>query len=522
MGVSIFPPASSGGGGGSNGFLLSMSGTTNNVADLPIPAPAGAYTITLDTSDSTFDIYLIGSNGSSVGYSSTSVITASEEFVSVCIIGVSSEENLTFAYSGSSSSASSEGDADGAGAYLTSASPTSLPSLDDTTTVIGGNFASDVAINFVSGATSISAKTIVRNSSTSLTVTRPDAFLPSLNPWSIQVANPGVVPPTGSGKNELVDYFSAGAAVSWVTSGTLANPLANQAYSVTLQATDSDGAVVYSIVSGSFPGLSLNASTGVLSGTPSASGSAVVRATDGGGNIADRVFTYTLQVATGGSFSTSGGYAYHAFNSSGTLTALVTLSNVEYLIVAGAGGSAAPYDNNSGGGGGAGGMRALTASSMSAGDYTVAVGGGAGSTPGYAGSNSNFNGSTSNGGGTGGRSMPYQSSYQSRNGMPGGSGGGGAYYSGYGQGGSGIAGQGNAGASNVGSGTNDGGGGGGAGSAGANPTAGAGSSWLNGATYATGGSASTYGQAGVANTGNGASRGGVNGGSGIVIVRYPN
>ena len=57
--------------------------------------------------------------------------------------------------------------------------------------------------------------------------------------------------------------------------------------------------------------------------------------------------------ATGGTESTSGGYKYHTFTSSGTFTAKAA-GSVDYLIVAGGGGGG---EQHGGGGGGAGGYR---------------------------------------------------------------------------------------------------------------------------------------------------------------------
>jgi len=82
--------------------------------------------------------------------------------------------------------------------------------------------------------------------------------------------------------------------------------------------------------------------------------------------------------ATGGTVTTVGGYKYHTFTTSGTLT--VTAGGaIEYLILAGGGGAG----NNAGygsGGGGAGGYRALSAT-IGTGAFAVAVGsGGSGGT----------------------------------------------------------------------------------------------------------------------------------------------
>ena len=84
-------------------------------------------------------------------------------------------------------------------------------------------------------------------------------------------------------------------APTWTTAATLPTFTRNSAYSTTLVATDDSGvAPTYSLVSGSLPtGLSLNSSTGVISGTPTSSSNATftIRATDNGGSTVDRTFT---------------------------------------------------------------------------------------------------------------------------------------------------------------------------------------------------------------------------------------
>ena len=59
-----------------------------------------------------------------------------------------------------------------------------------------------------------------------------------------------------------------------ITQDVLPNPTLNQAYSQTISTSNSQGTVTYSVSSGSLPpGLTLNATTGLISGTPSTSGS---------------------------------------------------------------------------------------------------------------------------------------------------------------------------------------------------------------------------------------------------------
>ena len=257
--------------------------------------------------------------------------------------------------------------------------------------------------------------------------------------------------------------------------------------------------------------------------------------------------------ATGGdSIYRDASYWYHVFNKSGTFTPAQSLSNVDYLVVAGGGGGYVQ-------GGGAGGYRTSAGTSganssaeskisLSSGiPYTVTIG--AGGIQGNRGVGGNGSDSSISGSGlttitsTGGGGI----SSGGLNGNTGGSGGG-AFN--FGTAGSGTPNQGYAGgACPTG---NAGGGGGGAGAVG---TAGSGSSGGNGGnglassitgssvTYAGGGAGYGPGSSGTAGTGGGGTAGaasptsdgqtnrggggggnnagnGGKGGSGIVVIRY--
>ncbi len=281
---------------------------------------------------------------------------------------------------------------------------------------------------------------------------------------------------------------------------------------------------------------------------------------------------YTAK-ASGGIVTTSGGYAYHTFLTSGGFIPSQDLT-VDYLVVAGGGGGSA-------GGGGAGGLRSTvtasggspgtveTALSLKAGiTYPAIVGAGgaggisysAGQVRGGTGGNSVFSTIASLGGGGGG-SGADQNQTSPLAVLSGGSGGGATYSSGQGNYGAGTTGQGfNGGADIFDDPPYPGAGGGGAGQVGQNPPNGSAagnggngvqitalatptSTGANSGYYAGGGGGGIYGAASTAtgglggggnggtstnavtNTGGGgggvanAAQGG-NGGSGIVIIRY--
>jgi len=278
--------------------------------------------------------------------------------------------------------------------------------------------------------------------------------------------------------------------------------------------------------------------------------------------------------ATGGIVTSDNNYWYHTFSSSGTFTPTESLSNVDYLVVAGGGGSGYQIS----GGGGAGGVRCTVGATGGGGSlpakvsftnatpYTILIGaGGAVGTTGRgtSGSTSSITGSgfstisCTGGGGSG----HYDSADAA---FSGGSGGGGAATAGGSTrtGGAGTADEGFAGGNgtNIGAPPYQAGSGGGAGEAGrnSNNASGAGGNGIqtsiNGTAtyYGGGGGAASYnppkghagglggggagnsstnnqeGTNGVANTGGGGGGNGIpgsnnavgSGGSGIVILRY--
>lgn len=266
-------------------------------------------------------------------------------------------------------------------------------------------------------------------------------------------------------------------------------------------------------------------------------------------------------IASGGTITTSGGYKYHTFTTSGSfvVSQIGNISTVEVLIVAGGGGGGGSSGVSiAGGGGGAGG--AITATfSVATQSYSIVIGAGAatvaaGFNQGGTGSNTTAFGYTALGGGGGGT--------WEKSGTSGGSGGGaGENDQGLGPG-AGTAGQGFSGGDDVGysQSVSAAGGGGGAGGVGGNASGGdtiggnggIGVNWLSlGNFYAGGGGgagsttpgsagqggggqgagpATGSGVAGTTNTGGGgggaltngseAAQSGAAGGSGIVIIRY--
>lgn len=162
-----------------------------------------------------------------------------------------------------------------------------------------------------------------------------------------------------------------------------------------------------------------------------------IRATDAEGQTADREFTLSITYSPSGGDSTNTytGYKSHTFTSSGSFVVPSTIT-VDYMIVGGGGGGGSTTYSRGGGGGGAGGVIVSTSQTLSPGTYTVTVGTGGTRTRtanfidiGSRGGNSSFNGETAIGGGLGnGRGATGQSTtdYSTSTSIDGGCGGGGA------------------------------------------------------------------------------------------------
>jgi len=284
------------GGGSGTGFNVQI-GSQYSYAVFPSPLASGAYTIKSIQGKSNFDVYLLDSNNNLVVYSNTASITPSSAFSGIVIVNGTFGDILQFSYQTTVYS-NSETSYVNVGPYITSATPTALPNLNSTIAISGGNFSTAISATFT-GTDSVAraAKSVIRNSVTSLTVTRPDVLPISAAPYTLTLTNPGVSNPTASSAN-IVSGITAGSVPVWNTATTLTQFAENVPYSVTLSATDSNpsGSITYAYVSGSLPsGLSFNSGTGVISGTPTVATPGLytytVSATNAGGNTLNRTFT---------------------------------------------------------------------------------------------------------------------------------------------------------------------------------------------------------------------------------------
>lgn len=376
--------------------------------------------------------------------------------------------------------------------------------------------------NFVNGAIASAIGTngaeVLASSTTYNSLVQLTAVFTGLSnayePYDIKVTNPsnlfGMIP----------DALYVNASPVWTTTaGTLGTFVEQVSVSLSATATDSDSTITYALASGSAlpSGLSLNSSTGVISGT-------------------------LPDITTNTTYS----FTINASDGLNTIPRSFSISStpllIEYLLVGG--GGSGGWDV--GGGGGAGGLLTGTYALSNTRSFPISIGtGGAAITSNSiqnnGGDTSGF-GLTAFGGGGGGNWN--NSANSTKNGAAGGSGGGGGGWSQIGYGGAGTSGQGFAGGNAT---TNStpsyGGGGGGAGGAGSNGTAGDNSQIPGGPgvassitgtsiTYAAGGkgggdntpnSSTSDGTDGLGNGGDGEGLSSKRrGGSGAVIIAYPN
>ena len=302
---------------GANDFNISVTGPETSVT-LNKEYFSGSYTIASALSDLTFDVYLFDNQGNAAGYTGTPSIVATSNFNKVVILGGTTGDLLSFSYK-TTFVTTAITDEPGVGPVIKSILVADLPNIDDTTVITGVNFAEDIQITFT-GTNNIvlPAKSVVRSSATSLIVTRPDEnFLENYSPYTVTATNPGITPPTGSNGHIATNAITAGGDPVWVTpEGELDAGQIGSLYSFTLNATDPDGgSVEYSISTGQLPtGLSLNSSTGVISGTFTEPQQFVVSATDSSGNVTNRQFEIVSGIVSSGltahiDFSSSESYS---------------------------------------------------------------------------------------------------------------------------------------------------------------------------------------------------------------------
>ena len=167
---------------------------------------------------------------------------------------------------------------------------------NQTIVIAGTNFTSGAVVTFVGNAgANFDASTTTVDNGTQITAVSPKAsFLNAQEPYKIKVTSSSGV--AGSSATGLI---SVDNTPTWSTSAGSLGSISEDATGnhFTVAAADTDGdTIAYSLQSGSLAGLSLNSSTGVISGDPTdvssdTTNSFTLRATAGSKTV-DRAFTY--------------------------------------------------------------------------------------------------------------------------------------------------------------------------------------------------------------------------------------
>lgn len=184
---------------------------------------------------------------------------------------------------------------------ISSISPTVIENTQTSITITGTNFVNGINVEAIAtNGAIIQADTVTFNSATSISA----AFtITTDGTYFLRIENPD-----GNAVRSSTALLTVSDAPAWTTAaGSLGSNAAGSSVSYTVAAT---GATSFSKTTGTFPGgVSLNTSTGVISGTESGATaettySFTIRATDAEGQTADRAFSITITVG----INNSGGF----------------------------------------------------------------------------------------------------------------------------------------------------------------------------------------------------------------------
>ena len=176
---------------------------------------------------------------------------------------------------------------------ISSINPTVIENTQTSITITGTNFVNGANVEAVgTNGAIIQADTVTFNSATSISA----AFTITTDAtYFLRIENPD-----GNAVRSSTALLTVSDAPAWTTSaGSLGTNAAGSAVSYTVAAT---GATSFALQSGSLPGgVSLNTSTGVISGTESGATAETtynftIRASDAEAQTADRAFSITITV----------------------------------------------------------------------------------------------------------------------------------------------------------------------------------------------------------------------------------
>jgi len=188
---------------------------------------------------------------------------------------------------------------------VSSINPSAIENTQTQITITGTNFVNGAKVEVQNSSTGAiySADTVSFTNSTTLVT---NFTLTVDGTYFVRVENPD-----GYAGRSSTAILTVSDAPTWTTAaGSLGTIGAGDTFSTTVVAT-SDSAITYSKVSGDFPGgITLNSSTGEISGTESGATaetiySFTIRATDAESQTADRAFSITVTVGinNGGQFN---------------------------------------------------------------------------------------------------------------------------------------------------------------------------------------------------------------------------
>lgn len=184
---------------------------------------------------------------------------------------------------------------------ISSISPTVIENTQTSITITGTNFVNGINVEAIAtNGAIIQADTVTFNSATSVSA----AFTITTDAtYFLRLENPD-----GNAVRSSTALLTVSDAPAWTTAaGSLGSNAAGSSVSYTVAATN---ATSFAVQSGSLPGgVSLNTSTGVISGTESGATAETtynftIRATDAEGQTADRAFSITITVGV----NNSGGF----------------------------------------------------------------------------------------------------------------------------------------------------------------------------------------------------------------------
>ena len=184
---------------------------------------------------------------------------------------------------------------------ISSISPTVIENTQTSITITGTNFVNGANVEAVAtNGAIVQADTVTFNSATSISA----AFtIATDGTYFLRIENPD-----GNAVRSSTALLTVSDAPAWTTAaGSLGSNASGSSVSYTVAATN---ATSFAVQSGSLPGgVSLNTSTGVISGTESGATAETtynftIRATDAEGQTADRAFSITITVG----INNSGGF----------------------------------------------------------------------------------------------------------------------------------------------------------------------------------------------------------------------